>query len=126
MVDNNGKKSSNNILLNPREIQGAIDNVSADLNPTTFGWAMSFFHELGHTLFKGGNLNDGTGPGDPGRERLPNKIRRELGVNEYGQNIRHEPLNGPDGKQYFPFSLESYNRLMNNLLPLDKYILAGW
>ncbi|MBN8687575.1 MAG: hypothetical protein J0M10_11160 [Chitinophagales bacterium] len=125
MVDNNGKKSTNDILFNPQEILSTMSgkNVSGDLNRTTFGFALSFFHELGHTLYKGGNLNDGTGPGDPGRERLPNKIRRELGVNDYGQNILHDPLNGPDGRKYFPFSMESYNRLISNQLPLDKYII---
>jgi RHS repeat-associated protein len=124
----NNKKSTNNILINPNDILGSMSSkhVSSDLNRTTWGWALSFFHELGHTLYKGGNLNDGTGVDDRGMERLPNKIRRELGVQEYGQAILHTPLNGPDGKQYFPFSLDAYEKLMRNELPTGKFIIAGW
>lgn len=127
MIDNNGRKSSNNILLNPKEIQAAIDNVSKDLNPTTWGWALSVFHELGHTLYKGGDLSDAYGPDDPkSKERLPNKIRRELGVSQYGQVIVHDSMYGSDGKQYYPFSKDSYDRLLKKEVPLDKYILGGW
>jgi RHS repeat-associated protein len=124
MVENDNVNSTNNILLNPKEIHASINNRSSDLNPTTWGFALTFYHELGHTLYKGGNLDDPRGSYDFGREALPNKIRRELGVREYGQRLTHEPLNGPDGKQYFPFSMDSYYRLIDNKLPVNKYVKA--
>lgn len=124
-VEMDGNKATNNILLNPSEIQPRIDNRSSDLNPTAWGWALHFFHEFEHTKLRGGNLDDPSGPYDFGREALPNKIRRQLGENQYGQRITHEPIYGPDGKMYFPFSMDTYNRLIQNKIPLDKYVIIN-
>ena len=44
--------------INPAEVQSFI-NGSVGVNSTTMGWAMTFFHELSHTLV-GGGLSDGT------------------------------------------------------------------
>ena len=53
------------------------------------------------------------------------EIRRQLGENQYGQRITHEPIYGPDGKMYFPFSMDTYNRLIQNKIPLDKYVIIN-
>ena len=45
-----------NINLNPEQIEAFIAGTHG-LNPNTHGWAMVFFHEIGHTSV-GGNLTD--------------------------------------------------------------------
>jgi len=126
-VDMDGS-DPNLILINPNQIENFIKNTSKDLNPTTFGYALNFFHEIGHTDY------GGTGQDPPfvfgqnayeqaGRqERLPNRIRRQLG-SSYGQRSSYNPYYIKSaGKSYFPWSQTTLSQLKNNQTPTTKYI----
>jgi RHS repeat-associated protein len=104
--------------------------LSKGLNPTTFGYALTFFHELGHTDYGGKGEDPPFVEGEnafeiAGRqEKLPNKIRRQLGVKEYGQRMTYLPLySESDGVSYFPWSQGTYDRMKVGEVPQKKYII---
>ncbi len=123
-LTDDGKHYTNTIYINGNDIEKEISNTSKDMDPTTFGYALSFFHELGHTLYGGGHDDPISPETEAGpNEVLPNRIRRQLGEN-YGQRMVYS--NVPDkinGKAYQVFSQETLDRLNNGLPPIDKYIL---
>jgi hypothetical protein len=102
------------ILFNPQQIQDAMKNTSLDLNNTTNGYAMTFFHEIGHTKYGGSGQDppfvSGQDPFNmPGRqEKLPNRIRRQLG-SDYGKRYSYNswPIKGIPGQNYFPWGSKS-------------------
>ena len=116
---------TNTIMWNKTGIErGMGDAVSEELDPTTNGFALTFFHEIGHTDYfrktKGlvnsipdplyrrerRNPDDSSkwkfNPSSGAIERLPNGIRRQLG-SSYGQR-----------KHYL------FNRKVGNILSFDK------
>ncbi len=126
-VDMDGN-DPNLILINPNQIENFISNTSKDLNPTTFGYALNFFHEIGHTEYGGSGQDPPFVIGQnayeqAGRqESLPNRIRRQLGKN-YGQRSSYNPyFIKSEGKSYFPWSQTTLSRLKNNQAPTTKYI----
>lgn len=124
----------NLIILNPGKTQNAMNNTSSDLNSTTFGWALTFFHELGHTAYGGTGYDPGTGPANgpakqqdgfetAGRQEiLPNRIRRQLG-NDYGQRTTYNSYYAGGKTNYFPWSQKSLRQLKAGNIPTQKYIL---
>jgi RHS repeat-associated protein len=120
----------NLILFNPDEMQTLINNTSKDLNPTTWGYALTFFHEVGHTGYGGAGQDPPFVPGQnafeqSGRqEKLPNRIRRQLGIKEYGQRLTYNSyyIKG-DLKNYFPFSQKSLRQLKDGKSPTEKYVI---
>lgn len=115
---------TNTIYFNSNEVERGIANTSKDMNSTTTGWALTFFHEKGHTLYGGGNLD----PREPylrsgPNENLPNKIRRELGAN-YGQRVVYaQVLIQSENKTYMAFSWKTLERMRNGKTPTQKYVL---
>lgn len=86
------------------------------------GYGMTFLHELGHTKI-GGNRRDyydfeshglfgQTGP----NVDYMNQIRRELGP-RFGERFSY-----PSRKRIIPFSLNSFNEMINNKIPHRSYI----
>jgi RHS repeat-associated protein len=132
-VDMDGP-NPNLILFSPGQTtrQMSEDYVSIDLNRTTWGYALTFFHELGHTAYGGSGLDPSPSTGEDGyevvgrQERLPNKIRRELGIEQYGQRVTyyHYPIiTGNRMGAYFPWSAKSLRQLKQGTAPTEKYIL---
>lgn len=128
-VDMDGP-NPNLMLFNPKEMKNATDrnNISPDLDPTTFGWALTFFHEIGHTKYGGKGLDPGftneNGYETGGRqERLPNKIRRELGIKQFGQRMTYSPYPIDGSTPHYPWSQEALDLMKNERkLPKTKYI----
>jgi len=119
-------KAINTINFNVSEMSNEMAGTSKDMNQTTFGYGLTFFHEIGHTPF-GGNLEDPSSDAhftEAGAiENLANKIRSELGP-EYGQRMIYMPIAVPTvNKTYLPFSAKSLNLLQQGLIPIEKYIL---
>ncbi|MEL7005542.1 MAG: RHS repeat-associated core domain-containing protein [Bacteroidota bacterium] len=123
----------NLILFNPDQTQAQIDGTSEDLNPTTFGYALTFFHELGHTDYGGAGQDPPFVQGENGyemsgrQEILPNRIRRQLG-DEYGQRVAYTgyPISTPNGtKVFLPFSQKALRKVKNGQEPTEKYILQN-
>ena len=122
-TDENGK-FTDVIGISSRETEGNIANTSKDLNSTTLGYGLVFFHELGHTKYGGSHddpENAQTEVGYP--ESLPNKIRRQLG-SSYGQRAVYGTFYiRSNGQRYIPFSQGSLNKLQNKEEPLDHFVL---
>jgi RHS repeat-associated protein len=121
----------NLILFNPEQMQSAMDvtNMSSDLNPTTFGYALTFFHEVGHTAYGGAGQDPpfvaGQNPYETAgrQEILPNRIRRQLG-SEYGQRVTYTSYYIPSAqKNYFPWSQKTLRQLKAGNVPTQKYII---
>ena len=128
----------NLIIFNPGQTQDAINNTSGDLNSTTNGWALTFFHEIGHTEYGGTGYDPSTGPAngpakqqDPfttaGRQEiLPNRIRRQLG-RDYGQRVIYNSIPvSSAGQNYFPWSQKSLRQLKAGIVPTQKFIIHPW
>jgi hypothetical protein len=122
----------NLILFNPEQTQSTMNNTSSDLNKTTDGYALTFFHEVGHTGY------GGTGQDPPfvsgqnayetaGRQEiLPNRIRRQLG-SEYGQRTTYNSYPVQSAQQnYFPWSQKSLRQLKAGIVPTQTYIIQSW
>lgn len=127
-VDMDGS-DPNLVMFNPVQTEAAINNVSSDLNPTTWGYALTFFHEIGHTAYGGGGQDPPFTTEDAyataGRqERLPNRIRRQLG-SEYGQRVTYNsfPPVGGDPRIVFPWSKKSLRQIQQGRFPSGKFIL---
>ena len=123
--DANGKLT-NTINFNVADITHEMDGTSNDMNKTTFGYALTFFHEIAHTPW-GGEIPDPSSDFDKetaGKvERLANKIRKELG-SEYGQRMTYMPLVIPnENKTYLPFSRKSMDLVNQGIVPVEKYII---
>lgn len=116
---------TNTILINSSDIDNAIANTSKDMNSTTFGYALTFFHERGHTLYGGGKDDPRYPQTEAGpNETLPNKIRRQLGQSSYGQRVIYaQVLIKIENKTYMAFSHATLTRLQNQQSPTEKYIL---
>jgi len=122
----------NRIQFNPSEMENNIANTSADLDPTTYGWALTFFHEIGHTKYKGsGNDPAFTNPRTNGYESggqmeiLPNKIRRQLGQS-YGQRLSYNSfpiLKNGKLVNYYPFTRAALSRIKSGKEPTSGYII---
>jgi RHS repeat-associated protein len=115
----------NVILFDSKQIDGFIAGTSKDLNPTTYGYALNFFHELGHTAYAGAKLDPMKSPHTLSGpvEALPNRIRRQLG-GEYGQRVVYaQVLIQSENKTYMAFSQQTLQRLQNQQSPKEKYIL---
>jgi len=116
---------TNTILINSVEIESSINETSKDLHSTTYGYALTFFHERGHTLYGGGH-DDSNEPwlnaGD--NEILPNRIRKQLSINgtNYGQRLVYTQL-GVNGVDYLPFTQEAWDSLKRNEVPSGGYII---
>jgi|GEM_PF-2662273 hypothetical protein len=113
----------NTIQMNSEEIGDYMRNTSRDLNKTTSGFALTFLHELSHTLI-GGNFED---PGmkvrfEPGDvEEKINKIRKQLGPS-YGQRLSYFFEGTNSGNRYVPFSQEALRELKKGNDPTSSYI----
>ncbi len=124
----------NLILFNPEQTQNTMNNTSSDLNKTTDGYALTFFHEIGHTEYGGNGYDPGTGNAKglnpyevAGRQEiLPNRIRRQLG-SEYGQRTTYNsyPVQSAQ-RNYFPWSQKSLKELKAGIVPTQKYIIQPW
>ena len=100
----------NLILFNVEQTQSAMKNRSLDLNKTTNGYALTFFHEVGHTAYGGSGQDPPFVAGQDAynvsgrQEALPNRIRRQLGRN-YGQRETYNSYYVPSTQtNYFPWS----------------------
>ena len=120
----------NLILINPAQTYSEMRNTSPDLNSTTNGFALTFFHELGHTKYGGRGQDPPFVEGQNGylqagrQERLPNRIRREMG-NSYGQRMTYFPYYvKSEGNSYYPWTATSLEQLKNNQTPTSGFILA--
>ncbi|MBN8687589.1 MAG: hypothetical protein J0M10_11230 [Chitinophagales bacterium] len=130
-LDENGN-FTNTILINSIEIQSSIDKTSKDLNSTTYGYALTFFHERGHTLYAGGNLDwysnveNSTGVSPGPNEILTNKIRREMGK-DYGQRVIYDVKGVTNSSgvwnQYLPFSNKALEALNSGKIPTGQYVI---
>jgi RHS repeat-associated protein len=127
-VDMDGP-NPNLVLFNPTQILNAMNNTSSDLNKTTNGYALTFFHEVGHTAYGGAGQDPPFVPGqDPfttaGRQEiLPNRIRRQLGK-EYGQRSSYNSHYVPSTQtNYFPWSQKSLRQLQDGKAPTQQYII---
>lgn len=119
-------KAINTINFNVSDMTKEMEGTSKDMNQTTFGYGLTFFHEIGHTPY-GGSLEDPSSDVHfteaGGIENLANKIRRELGP-EYGQRMIYMPIAVPSAnKTYLPFSPKSLNLLQQGIVPIEKYII---
>ncbi len=122
----------NLILFNPQQTLDAMNNTSSDMNSTTNGYALTFFHEVGHTAYGGAGQDPPFVPGQdpytmPGRqERLPNRIRRQMG-SDYGRRSSYTsyPVKSA-GQNYFPWSRKSLRQLQKGDAPTQKYIIQPW
>jgi hypothetical protein len=123
----------NLILFNPQQTLDAMNNTSSDMNSTTNGYALTFFHEVGHTAYGGAGQDPPFVPGQdpftmPGRqERLPNRIRRQMG-SDYGRRSSYNshPVKSSPGQNYFPWSKKSLRQLQRGTAPTQKYIIQPW
>jgi len=126
--DKISKKYNNTMNFNVESIMKNINNTSPDMDNTTFGFAMTFFHEIRHTKY-GGRKEDPEGNTqyiEVGPcEQLANKIRRELGVGRFGQRVIYGHLGIISAnKAFWPFSDESLRLLNQNQVPTSKVIIA--
>jgi len=127
-VDMDGS-DPNLILLNPTDIETMMSNTSSDLNRTTFGYALTFFHEIGHTAYGGAGQDPPFVSGQnafqtAGRQEiLPNRIRRQLGSN-YGQRASYVPhqIKGANAV-YYPWSQTSLSLLNQGKIPTREVIV---
>jgi len=136
-----GGPDPNLVIFNPQQTRDGIEDTSEDLNSTTNGWAITFFHELGHTRYGGTGYDPATGPSngpakrqDPNetagrQEILPNRIRRQLGK-DYGQRVIYNSLpitkNGKvivPGQNYFPWSRRTLRDILAGKVPTQEYII---
>lgn len=123
----------NLILFNPEQTQNTMNNTSSDLNSTTNGYALTFFHEVGHTSYGGAGQDPPFVAGQdafsmPGRqEALPNRIRRQLG-SEYGQRSSYNswPVKSAPGQNYFPWGAKSLRQLKAGNVPTQQFIIQPW
>ena len=115
---------TNTILFDVNDIAKNINNTSKDMNSTTMGYALTFFHEIGHTIYGGGKDDPSSPFTQVGNiEALPNKIRRQLG-SDYGQRAIYAPIGvKSENKTYIPFSNQTLKRLESGQSPNDRYIL---
>ncbi|HBG70077.1 MAG: hypothetical protein A2W93_10085 [Bacteroidetes bacterium GWF2_43_63] len=118
---NEGFYKKNLILLNPKTIQEQIDNTSSDLNNTTFGWALTYFHEFSHTPLgdqhkdpSQSNLSNKYKLG--GAVRSTNRIRGQLGT-DYGRRSMYFVIDN-----VLPFSREGRRQIKHFLEPTEKII----
>jgi uncharacterized protein RhaS with RHS repeats len=126
-------RNPNLILFNPQQTQDAMNNTSSDLNKTTNGYALTFFHEIGHTKYGGAGQDPPFVSGQdafnmPGRqENLPNRIRRQLG-SDYGQRSSYNSwrVPGVQGQNYFPWGPKSLRQLKAGNVPTQKFIVHPW
>ncbi|WP_159288372.1 RHS repeat domain-containing protein [Tenacibaculum maritimum] len=115
------------IVLDPSNIDKMISGSSKGLNNTTFGFAMSFMHEIDHTsigVSKTGHGAESTTFGLTGTvvDNM-NKIRRELG-SSYGQRTSYSALKTYSGN-FIPFSTSSLSTLKSNPTPGILSILSN-
>ncbi len=123
----------NLILFNPQQTLNGMSNTSIDLDKTTNGYALTFFHEIGHTAYGGAGQDPPFVPGQDSyttagrQERLPNRIRRQLG-NSYGQRSSYtsHTIQGSPGQNYFPWSKSTLRQLQQGKVPTQKYIIQPW
>ena len=108
--------NTSQILLNTNDIDYSIDHTTQDLNNTTLGYAMTFFHEDFHTPFHDNFKHSNelsAGIDEP--DIFGNVIRKELSENtgeNYGQRLAYYPMSNSidNGRQSFiPFSPEAKN-----------------
>jgi hypothetical protein len=118
---------SNTIYLDPVGEDQDSKNTSSDLNNSTFVYGITFFHEFRHTPM-GGGTNDPDGLlltlGSKGRQvRLENRIRRQLGVSQYGLRTSYRGYEAKDGNTYQPFSFGTKLRLMLfKTVPIKRHV----
>lgn len=117
----------NLILINPQQMQNQIDKTSKDLNQTTFGYALTFFHEVAHTAYGGAGIDPPSSGENPfeqaGRQEiLPNLIRRQLGA-EYGQRVTYGSYYDKNTKKnFFPWSPKTLRQLKLGNTPVEKNV----
>ena len=120
--ENIGPESGMTVMMDRSQIGCFVRGTSNDLDSRTMGYGMTFLHELGHTKI-GGNRRDyydfeshglfgQTGP----NVDYMNQIRRELG-SRFGERFSY-----PSRKRIIPFSLNSFNEMINNKIPHRSYI----
>jgi hypothetical protein len=124
--DNEGFYKKNLIKLNPETIQEQIDNTSSDLNNTTFGWALTYFHEFSHTPL-GGQHKDPSQSNPRNKYRLggavrsTNSIRNQLGT-DYGRRSMYFVLTDINPSA-LPFSRQGRQQIKQGIAPTEKYVL---
>jgi RHS repeat-associated protein len=120
----------NEIYLSRTETENNINNSTDDLNNTTMGFGMQFFHELGHTGV-GGSLSDfpnnfhafvqsSTDYIYCSNIKNMNIIRRQLG-RDYGKRLSYSPVRGWKG-WYMPFSRQAKREINRWNVPTHKVI----
>jgi len=112
-ADTRGQK----MWLNMAQTKFGIDNTYG-ADPTTYGFAMSFLHELLHTaLGPNGGLTDEGYKGIGEVETVLNDVRRELGP-QYGQRLMYEARAFlQSGSAYIPFSYDALRSINANIEP---------
>ena len=111
----------NFIKLSSKQIKEFIDN-SHNLDQSTLGWGMVFFHESRHSKFGGSGVDDKNNWGTGIVVDFMNKIRQELG-SSYG--VRENYVGIPiEQEAYIPFDKSSLNSLKSGNKPdsNSKYI----
>ena len=111
----------NLIKLSSKQIKEFIDN-SHNLDQSTLGWGMVFFHESRHSKFGGSGVDDKNNWGTGIVVDFMNKIRKELG-SSYG--VRENYVGIPiEQEAYIPFDKSSLNSLKSGNKPdsNSKYI----
>ncbi|HRE42308.1 MAG TPA: RHS repeat-associated core domain-containing protein, partial [Ignavibacteria bacterium] len=107
--------SQNRIGLDAEQISSFITGAQ-NMEKNTSGWAMTFIHEMLH-LNVGGNLKDNKKsyriPEQGEVEYEVNKIRRDLGIDSYGQKYSYKSIK-IGNTTYYPFDENSYSRLLIN------------
>ncbi|MBU0488156.1 MAG: hypothetical protein KKD31_09425 [Bacteroidetes bacterium] len=122
-LSSSGHYYENVIEISLNGVKSAITNTSSDLNKSTMGWAMTFFHEYSHTPISGYSARD---PRQTmknryalgGAVKYANKIRRQLGE-DYGQRLLYfvQP-----NSEYIPFSKAALNIILEGSTPSGSFI----
>lgn len=123
--EDQGWRTYMGIEINSNQIRNFIGGTSDDLDPRTMGYGMTFLHELGHTKI-GGDRRDYYNSGNemklfgsigPNVDFM-NQIRKELGP-KFGERLSYSYY---ENIPFLPFSLQSYNDIMNKRNPARSYI----
>ena len=124
----------NFVRLNFSDIAENMKNTSSGLNPTTFGYALVFFHEIQHTSVFPGLSSVDEDAKHPKFWKSPidanvNRIRRQLGSN-YGQRQTYSALHLPNegnisagtNKSFMAMDKQSLKDLKNKQVPTGQFI----
>lgn len=112
-----GHETMDNDILYDGLFQHAIKPSAGVTDASTFGPALNFFHELTHTVAMGEKLDPknfmALGPPD----RIGNRIRRQLGLQEraaYGVELLRSGPNRENAAYYVPFSSTSRIKILKD------------